>query len=128
MIVVLFCKQKTAYELLISDWSSDVCSSDLIASGEQKKRLADAEWIPDVSLGVRAVEEDGRPRAYEGIVSFNIPLRWGLREARQDEATAETSRKSVVRGKGVSVRVDLGGTRQVEKKKKLNRATKQRRR
>src|SRR3546814_6461169 len=27
----LFCKQKTAYEMRISDWSSDVCSSDLIA-------------------------------------------------------------------------------------------------
>src|SRR3546814_3078605 len=44
-----------------------------------------------VSLVERAVEEDGRPRAYEGIVSFNIPLRWGLRDARQAEATAETS-------------------------------------
>src|SRR3546814_9675697 len=34
MIVYLFCfffffKQKTAYEMRISDWSSDVCSSDL---------------------------------------------------------------------------------------------------
>src|SRR3546814_9099777 len=27
-----FCKQKTAYEMRISDWSSDVCSSDLKAS------------------------------------------------------------------------------------------------
>src|SRR3546814_14558266 len=27
--VVCFSKQKTAYELRISDWSSDVCSSDL---------------------------------------------------------------------------------------------------
>src|SRR3546814_4765910 len=27
-----FFKQKTAYELRISDWSSDVCSSDLLAS------------------------------------------------------------------------------------------------
>src|SRR3546814_818536 len=26
---MLFCKQKTAYEMRISDWSSDVCSSDL---------------------------------------------------------------------------------------------------
>src|SRR3546814_2199392 len=25
----VFCKQKTAYEKRISDWSSDVCSSDL---------------------------------------------------------------------------------------------------
>src|SRR3546814_4905135 len=29
MSVVLFVKQKTAYEMRISDWSSDVCSSDL---------------------------------------------------------------------------------------------------
>src|SRR3546814_7472447 len=29
MGVILFFKQKTAYELRISDWSSDVCSSDL---------------------------------------------------------------------------------------------------
>src|SRR3546814_7503778 len=29
--VVFFCfKQKTAYEMRISDWSSDVCSSDLV--------------------------------------------------------------------------------------------------
>src|SRR3546814_7428653 len=27
---ILFVKQKTAYEMRISDWSSDVCSSDLI--------------------------------------------------------------------------------------------------
>src|SRR3546814_3828104 len=27
--VFFFCKQKTAYEMRISDWSSDVCSSDL---------------------------------------------------------------------------------------------------
>src|SRR3546814_20767178 len=30
---VFFFKQKTAYELRISDWSSDVCSSDLRAPG-----------------------------------------------------------------------------------------------
>src|SRR3546814_5493979 len=29
---MLFFKQKTAYELRISDWSSDVCSSDLTLS------------------------------------------------------------------------------------------------
>src|SRR3546814_7177408 len=28
-----FFKQKTAYEMRISDWSSDVCSSDLYSSG-----------------------------------------------------------------------------------------------
>src|SRR3546814_6240866 len=29
---LLLFKQKTAYEMRISDWSSDVCSSDLLAS------------------------------------------------------------------------------------------------
>src|SRR3546814_8342331 len=29
LIVVFLFKQKTAYEMRISDWSSDVCSSDL---------------------------------------------------------------------------------------------------
>src|SRR3546814_8430259 len=29
---LLFCKQKTSYEMRISDWSSDVCSSDLLMS------------------------------------------------------------------------------------------------
>src|SRR3546814_3235448 len=31
LLVFLFFKQKTAYEMRISDWSSDVCSSDLTA-------------------------------------------------------------------------------------------------
>src|SRR3546814_4539307 len=30
LIVCFFFKQKTAYEMRISDWSSDVCSSDLL--------------------------------------------------------------------------------------------------
>src|SRR3546814_3446734 len=30
MVTFFFFKQKTAYEMRISDWSSDVCSSDLI--------------------------------------------------------------------------------------------------
>src|SRR3546814_3161941 len=28
-VIIFFFKQKTAYEMRISDWSSDVCSSDL---------------------------------------------------------------------------------------------------
>src|SRR3546814_6921761 len=33
MYVFFFFKQKTAYEMRISDWSSDVCSSDLLRRG-----------------------------------------------------------------------------------------------
>src|SRR3546814_13573896 len=34
VVMIVFFKQKTAYEMLISDWSSDVCSSDLKKIGE----------------------------------------------------------------------------------------------
>src|SRR3546814_14144200 len=37
--VLLFFKQKTAYEMRISDWSSDVCSSDLAV--ERRGRLVE---------------------------------------------------------------------------------------
>src|SRR3546814_2092641 len=33
--VFFFFKQKTAYEMRISDWSSDVCSSDLPEAGQR---------------------------------------------------------------------------------------------
>src|SRR6184192_786640 len=33
-----FFKQKTAYEMSIGDWSSDVCSSDLVEPGEPRVR------------------------------------------------------------------------------------------
>src|SRR3546814_16508569 len=36
----VFFKQKTAYEMRISDWSSDVCSSDLIESSSLRQRAA----------------------------------------------------------------------------------------
>src|SRR3546814_14557724 len=42
MLFFFFFKQKTAYEMRISDWSSDVCSSDLVR--EALSRL-DAEGL-----------------------------------------------------------------------------------
>src|SRR3546814_6825944 len=36
-----FFKQKTAYEMRISDWSSDVCSSDLLVLGQDLRSLSD---------------------------------------------------------------------------------------
>src|SRR3546814_9664159 len=41
IVSFLFCfffKQKTAYEMRISDWSSDVCSSDLLKKLSMTKR------------------------------------------------------------------------------------------
>src|SRR3546814_1448535 len=49
----VFCKQKTAYEMRISDWSSDVCSSDLAA----RQGGALAVWPSRVTPGTM---EDAR--------------------------------------------------------------------
>src|SRR3546814_949457 len=43
--VLFFFKQKTAYEMRISDWSSDVCSSDLLAVV-----MDDMDFFPDLSV------------------------------------------------------------------------------
>src|SRR3546814_2149534 len=58
---IFFFKQKTAYEMRISDWSSDVCSSDL-------SRLADGlTWLPSASL-------DGCPLRFEFQALCRISL------------------------------------------------------
>src|SRR3546814_17421538 len=49
-MLFFFFKQKTAYEMRISDWSSDVCSSDLgLVAAEQHSKLTDPidqhEWM-----------------------------------------------------------------------------------
>src|SRR3546814_6901357 len=39
MFILFVFKQKTAYDMRISDWSSDVCSSDLLANAELERRV-----------------------------------------------------------------------------------------
>src|SRR3546814_4232609 len=41
-LVIVFFKQKTAYEMRISDWSSDVCSSDLPEQQQQQRQRQEA--------------------------------------------------------------------------------------
>src|SRR3546814_6569810 len=41
--VFFFCKQKTAYDMRIRDWSSDVCSSDLVSAFILQKMKETAE-------------------------------------------------------------------------------------
>src|SRR3546814_16701077 len=46
MLILIF-KQKTAYEMRISDWSSDVCSSDLVRKEIRGRQIAlFAEVLP----------------------------------------------------------------------------------
>src|SRR3546814_9880261 len=59
-VCFFFFKQKTAYEMRISDWSSDVCSSDL-PSGSY---AANAAWVACAAMAfniARAVDALGAP-------------------------------------------------------------------
>src|SRR3546814_7748461 len=47
-MIFFFFKQKTAYEMRISDWSSDVCSSDLLTSIDDMLKLA----MPNADIAV----------------------------------------------------------------------------
>src|SRR3546814_465834 len=57
LVVVFFFKQKTAYEMRISDWSSDVCSSDLA----RRRRALTGEALPEFVAAVRGLGDDLPP-------------------------------------------------------------------
>src|SRR3546814_5938094 len=76
-----FFKQKTAYEMRISDWSSDVCSSDLLDAAHGTTRVCDGlercgrhdqrhcrRRLKDQREGRRALHHD-RSEAGEGHIS-----------------------------------------------------------
>src|SRR3546814_1331838 len=56
--VVFFFKQKTAYEMRISDWSSDVCSSDLLIAQESRRLAVGAVVIVILGRQVDAARLD----------------------------------------------------------------------
>src|SRR3546814_4518715 len=61
-MVVFFFKQKTAYEMRISDWSSDVCSSDLEAGLQPGNN---GNWTQDVPL-VEITAKNVSPLSFTG--------------------------------------------------------------
>src|SRR3546814_20748934 len=70
LFVFFFFKQKTAYEMRISDWSSDVCSSDLSHISERHRLRRCASGV-----GARFGKESTRTQ----IRSPRQPLRHGGR-------------------------------------------------
>src|SRR3546814_6752847 len=57
-ICFFFFKQKTAYEMRISDWSSDVCSSDLLeVEALGPVHASGARHVPRVALVLQALEQ-----------------------------------------------------------------------
>src|SRR3546814_14190107 len=64
-MLFFFFKQKTAYEMRISDWSSDVCSSDLagikrfsVRQRELAERIREARATVEQNAGAAAANDD----------------------------------------------------------------------
>src|SRR3546814_17649540 len=70
---IFFFKQKTAYEMRISDWSSDVCSSDLEVTGT----------VPDFAINPTALRE---------AVGQHPDLNAAIARTRQAEADVAAAR------------------------------------
>src|SRR3546814_10988752 len=127
-----FFKQKTAYEMRISDWSSDVCSSDL-EQGRAATLDADAEQLGvyvfkgTASIDGREVREGnlallGPGGQVEIVASDDRPAEVMLLGGPAMDAPIVRSgdRRSVVSGQRVPVRVDLGCGRFIKKKKQTS--------
>src|SRR3546814_16710492 len=110
----------------ISDWGSDVCSSDLTGpSTATEGEARSGNWpgwcsggfaatpaLPVPGVGAQEAAEDaaGQP----GCAAPWSRLRSATTSA--FPAGGQRDRKSVGQGKGLSVRVDIGGGRNIKKK------------
>src|SRR3546814_8352184 len=102
MYLFFFFKQKTAYEMRISDWSSDVCSSDL-RLGTEQYRTRPAPALRD-NAGVRALHRRSlRERS--------------LRHRRLHPGGRRRGRRSLLRGGGAAI---LLAARKDRKSTRLN--------
>src|SRR3546814_9909423 len=81
MFFFFFFKQKTAYEMRISDWSSDVCSSDL-ESGPAARRYLVGPVLSELRgrTGAHAAGGDGRAdRGAAGLFRYRATRGSGSR-------------------------------------------------
>src|SRR3546814_5163917 len=99
-LVLCFFKQNTAYEMRISDWSSDVCSSDLFAEAAVASPDSKRQELYDK---VQKILIDDVPVAWQlelqfptithckvkDLVTTAIGVNDGFRDARSEEHTSE---------------------------------------
>src|SRR3546814_16049572 len=90
--MVFFFKQKTAYEMRISDWSSDVCSSDLMLTVSEA--LDRAQMLCDAAAKAGA---DAADALYYCNAATSVSMRPG---ALEDVERSE--------GQDISLRVFVG--------------------
>src|SRR3546814_5613087 len=78
VLFVFFFKQKTAYDMPISDWSSDVCSSDL-DFGFLRPSRTHAPWNSSTHLGGNTalacgrIDQIGRRKGATSLMPWQTP-------------------------------------------------------
>src|SRR3546814_19980912 len=107
----------------ISDWSSDVCSSDLRSFSMRVMVIVKATKNSEAGVmpSEKLLAEMGKFN--EELVKAGVMLAGeGLHPSSKGKrvvfSSGKKDRKSVVEGKSVAGRVDLGGRRIIKKKKK----------
>src|SRR3546814_19233178 len=113
----------------ISDWSSDVCSSDLLfvsSAAITPFSVRAQEATPESLWPEKTYQEDefmptitfyNPPKEKAVDVAIVVCPGGGYSGLASDHEGTQIDRKSVVSGKSVSVRVDLGGRHIIKKKK-----------
>src|SRR3546814_19313534 len=118
-----FVKQKTAFDMHISDWSSDVGSSDLrllrpVRISSASRRQAQAGGACDAADHLRAALYDLRQVRRSRANHGQTAVRAHRRHLDALFAGFQPDRKSVVYGTIVACREDTGGRRTIKKKTK----------
>src|SRR3546814_14677705 len=105
----------------ISDWSSDVCSSDLLTQSPLRPpaTIAPASCLAAV-VSPRRRHRAPPPQADADAAARASPPRTADAHPHNAACPLQADRQSVVRGKRLSVRVDLGGRRIIKKKKQID--------
>src|SRR3546814_19069110 len=112
----------------ISDWSSDVCSSDLIRERQdrgagRRQHIQDLKFRRVFVIAARhAMHAQQVLRKERDVEAEEHQDRREASPAFRIQATG--GRKSVGEGKGVSVRLEIGGRRSMKKKKNNRRKEK----
>src|SRR3546814_8315312 len=108
-----FFKQKTAYEMRISDWSSDVCSSDLIVEIDRGQVTS---WPGDWDNYLRRKEERLNAEAQENarfdkmLAQEEVWIRQGIK-ARRTRDEGRVRRLKAMRVERAQRREQVGNVR-----------------
>src|SRR3546814_20536621 len=102
--VFVYFKQKTAYELRISDWSSDVCSSDLLDGNNQVIAYQQRRIVDPRPRGRRIDDAKVEMRIERGKIGINVSQRarivgivFAAHAVRIDREAGKAGRRNIVR-------------------------------